>query len=83
MARVLFFGKLSDLAGARERNVMLPSRTHTVSDLIDTIGEDDTVLSAALKESSVRVIINEKMADSGTAVSDRDEVAFLPPVSGG
>ena len=30
-----------------------------------------------------RVWVNGEQADAGTAVDDRDEVAVLPPVSGG
>ncbi|WP_425409057.1 MoaD/ThiS family protein [Hyphococcus sp.] len=83
MARILFFGKLGDLAGARERNVALTKEPETVNGLIAAIGKDDSVLAAALQEISVRVIVNEEMASGDTPITDKDEIAFLPPVSGG
>lgn len=83
MARVLFFGKLGDLAGGREREVSLPREVKDVSGLIDVIAEEDSVLAEALKEISVRVVVNEEMAGPATAISGSDEIAFLPPVSGG
>lgn len=83
MARVLFFGKLGDLAGGREREMALPPRANTVSGLVGAIERQDAALGEALKEISVRCIVNEKMASHETAISEGDEIAFLPPVSGG
>lgn len=83
MARVLFFGKLGDLAGGREREVALAPEPKTVAALIDAIKAEDSVLAEALSEISVRVIVNEKMACAETSITNGDEVAFLPPVSGG
>ncbi len=82
MARVLFFGKLASLAGRQELQAPLPPGETTVAGLIDLITKDDAELGAALKEASVRVIINEQM-DDNAVITDDDEVAFLPPVSGG
>jgi molybdopterin synthase sulfur carrier subunit len=31
----------------------------------------------------VRIAVNERYVDAGHALSDGDEVAFFPPVSGG
>lgn len=83
MARLLFFGKLADAAGGRMRNVTLDPETRTVSDLVAALGASDGVLASALNEKSVRFIVNEMIAARGHAISDEDEIAFLPPVSGG
>ena len=83
MARLLFFGKLADAAGARARDVPLSNATQTVGDLVAALGEREAALGAALQEKSVRFIVNEKMAARDAAITDRDEIAFLPPVSGG
>ena len=82
MARILFFGKLADLAGGRERKMLLSESISTINGLIDEIGKADEVLAAALREVSVRCIVNEEMNFTGR-ISDQDEIAFLPPVSGG
>ncbi|MEO1241930.1 MAG: MoaD/ThiS family protein [Pseudomonadota bacterium] len=83
MARLLFFGKLGDLAGGRMREQSLPKDVVTIDQLIAVITADDAALGEALAAPSVRFIVNEKMADAGGAISDGDEIAFLPPVSGG
>ena len=82
MARILFFGKLADIAGGRERELKLSSEIRSVGQLIDQIASDDELLGAALRQKSVRYIINEQI-EPGDVISDKDEIAFLPPVSGG
>ena len=83
MARLLFFGKLVDVAGARTRNWPLGDAEITVNDLVTLIAGDDATLGGALSDQSVRFIVNEMMAAGETSISDEDEIAFLPPVSGG
>ncbi|PQA86904.1 MoaD/ThiS family protein [Hyphococcus luteus] len=83
MARLLFFGKLADAAGARARQVKLEPETRTIDDLVAVLGDEDAALGASLNEKSVRFIVNETLASRDAAIGDKDEIAFLPPVSGG
>jgi sulfur-carrier protein len=73
--RVLFFGKLQDLAGASE--VTMPARA-TVSELAASLGEE---MADALRDPRVRVAVNGRVGESG--IKDGDEVAFMSAVSGG
>ncbi len=82
MARILFFGRLADLAGGRERVLHIGDSVHNLRELVDLIAKGDDRLGAALREKSVQTIINERL-NSGDAITDSDEIAFLPPVSGG
>ena len=72
---VLFLGRLQDAAGAGERTVGYRA---DVATLIDSF---EAELAAALRSEKVRVAVNGVLG--ATALSDGDEVAFLPPVSGG
>ena len=83
MARLLFFGKLSDVAGARERDWPLGADVATVRDLIAAISTEDAALGDALSHGSVRCIVNEVVSPPDIAIADEDEIAFIPPVSGG
>ncbi|MEX6634311.1 MoaD/ThiS family protein [Hyphococcus lacteus] len=83
MARLLFFGKLGDLAGGRERKIPLPAGVNTLNDLIKAIEKDDHVLGNAIGEISVRYVINENIVDRFQTINECDEIGFLPPVSGG
>ena len=72
---MLFLGRLQDAAGEGERTVEYRA---DVAGLIDSFEPE---LSAALRSPKVRVAVNGALG--ATALSDGDEVAFLPPVSGG
>lgn len=78
--RVLFFGLLKDLTGASEQTVELSSGA-TLAALFDRYAAQ----FPRLKElaSSIVLARNHEFADPSTALADGDEVAFLPPVSGG
>lgn len=82
MAQLLFFGRLGDLAGGIERQMIL-SQPHTISDIIGLLDATDRLLGSALVEPRVRYAINGAIVDGDTLVEDEDELAFLPPVSGG
>ena len=83
MARLLFFGKLGDLAGGRMRELKLTPAARTVAELITMMKQTDPSLGEALNDPSIRFIVNEQVTSVETAISDTDEIAFLPPVSGG
>ena len=72
---VLFLGRLQDVAGEGERTVEFRP---DVAALIDSF---EAELAAALRSPKVRVAVNG--AFGATTLADDDEVAFLPPVSGG
>ena len=77
---VRLFARLRDLAGAGElvREVPAPATVMTVwQTLIDEM--------PALQdyERTMSVAVNADYAKMSAAVADGDEVAFLPPVSGG
>jgi molybdopterin synthase sulfur carrier subunit len=83
MARVLFFGRLRDVAGASEIHV--EGGAERLSALRAKLGLDNENLAQALNAPSVRVALNQKLIISGDdpLVQSGDEIAFMPPVSGG
>ena len=78
MPRVRVFASLRDLAGARVLDV--PGAT--VEELLRAAGKryGENFESVARAGS---VLVNEERADVRSAVSEEDDVAFLPPFSGG
>ena len=77
---VRLFARLRDLAGTGEliRAVPAPATVHTVWKLLTS-----EMSSLVEYESTMSVAVNAEYARMATAVHDGDEVAFLPPVSGG
>ena len=85
MARVLFFGRLSDAAGSEELIIPLPAHARHLSDLRAMLARLNPDLGAMLEDRSVRTAINQRLspAQDDPAIADRDEIAFMPPMSGG
>jgi molybdopterin converting factor subunit 1 len=81
MLRVIFFGRLAEMMG-RERDVSLGSAA-TVGDLFDRLASEDADLRAALAATRVRFAVNNTIAPASQKINDGDEVAVLPPFSGG
>jgi molybdopterin synthase sulfur carrier subunit len=78
--KVLFFGRVRELTGLGEESVDVPAGA-TLSDLFDLYAARYPKLApfrAALVASR-----NQEFAPWDTRLSPGDDIAFLPPVSGG
>jgi molybdopterin synthase catalytic subunit len=78
--RVLFFGRLKDIVGKSEESAEL-SEGARVEDLFARYGRSFPEL--AKFRSSVVASVNQEFAEWRATLAAGDEVAFLPPVSGG
>jgi molybdopterin converting factor subunit 1 len=78
--KVLFFGRVRELAGHREETEELPAGT-TLSDLFEHCAK--RIPSLAGFRSSLVASRNQEFAAWDTQLAEGDEIAFLPPVSGG
>lgn len=78
--KVLFFGQLRELVGASEESVELPAGA-CVADLISHYQQ--RVPRWQDFRPSLAVAVNQEYADPAASLHGGDEVAFIPPVSGG
>ncbi len=76
---VLAFGITRDICGQRRFTLDLPEKTS--SDALLAILQEKYPPLRQL--SSLLVAVNESYADPGHVLADGDEVALIPPVSGG
>ncbi len=78
--KVLLFGAAADLAGKRE--IEVPIRSDSSLDELweETIREYPRL---SPMRSTLAFAVNGEYAEKDARVSPGDEVAFLPPVSGG
>jgi molybdopterin converting factor small subunit len=84
MVRLVFLGKLGDAAPADLAEIALPGEVRTLSDLQEWVGRTAPHLGRVLAATPTRLVQNQVVAhDLSAAVSDGDEIAFLPPMSGG
>lgn len=77
--RVLFFGALRDRFGLEERLEQFPGRS--VADLLEYYHAVAPELSGLWQ--TLAVAVNQQYAKGNTLLENDDEVALLPPVSGG
>jgi len=77
---VLFFGVLKDLTGRSSEALTLPERA-TAGSVLDHYEQQFSSLKGSL--SSIAISINQQYARRDDALRSGDEVALLPPVSGG
>lgn len=78
--RVLFFGRLKDIVGKAEEQAELSDGAR-VEDLFERYGRSFPEL--AKFRTSVVASVNQEFAEWRAPLAAGDEVAFLPPVSGG
>jgi molybdopterin converting factor subunit 1 len=78
--RVLFFGVLRDVTGLREDSIEVPE-----GGLAASVFDHYSARFPRLGEMSknIALAVNQKFCAPSEALSDGDELAFLPPVSGG
>jgi molybdopterin synthase sulfur carrier subunit len=79
VARVLLFGRLSDVAGWRDRQVESPF----LSALRAKLSAEDASLGEALAGPGVQVALDQVIVRGDAPLKPATEVAFLPPMSGG
>ncbi|MBY0338475.1 MAG: molybdopterin converting factor subunit 1 [Acetobacteraceae bacterium] len=82
--RVLYFAWVREKVGRAEEELSLPSGVGTISQLVDHLaGLTPGHAAAFANRATIRAAVNQDFATPDAAVTDRDEVAFFPPVTGG
>jgi molybdopterin converting factor subunit 1 len=78
--KVLFFGVLKDLVGTSEDTIDVPPNA-TVGNVFEHYA--DRIGTLRDRRSSILFARNRDFSTGDTRVAENDEIAFLPPVSGG
>src|SRR5208283_1140886 len=78
--KVLFFGMLKDIVGRSEDQIELADGARLDSVFARYAGHFPRLREL---ESSIVLACNHEFQDRSAAIHEGDEIAFLPPVSGG
>lgn len=81
MITVKFFASLKDKAGAGE--MTLPFHDGVVSDLLAHISRERPALAGILAGNALLISVNQEFVKKDAPVKDGDEIALMPPFSGG
>jgi molybdopterin converting factor small subunit len=81
--QVLLFGRLKDAFGAA--SIPLPAGATTAAALRARLAEANPDLADMLRSKSIRIAVNQSLVadEAATAIAPADEIALLPPLSGG
>jgi sulfur-carrier protein len=82
MVTLKYFASLKSIAGKEEERLDLGNET-TVQKLSETLAKTTPQLGEMIQGKKVLVSVNQDVASLDTVIHDGDEVAFLPPFSGG
>ena len=80
--RILFFGRLGDRIG-RDVEIELPSDVCTVADLRELLARLKPEAGSEFLGATLRACVDDTIVADDAVVSERSEVAFFPPLSGG
>ncbi len=82
MITIKYFASLKSIAEKEEDNLDI-ERPISIDQLSDIISKTAPKMGAVIREKKVMILVNQEMASADTIIRDGDEVAFLPPFSGG
>ena len=82
--KILYFAKLKQLIGKSEETICIGQKKKKVSQVINELKKRNDIYNFAFKETnSLQYAVNCEYVDLNFVVSDNDELAIFPPVSGG
>ena len=82
MITVKYFASLKAIAEKEEEKIEVQSSI-SMDQLSDIISKTSPKMADIIRDNKIMISVNQEMADADTVIHDGDEVAFLPPFSGG
>lgn len=82
--KLLYFAWVRQKIGRGEEDMKLPDRVSTIAELMAHLcARGDGYADAFAEPSRLRAARNQEHVSLDTNISDDDEIAFFPPVTGG
>lgn len=83
MARILYFSWVREKIGTPEETLTLPTEVNSVAQLVSFLRSKGEPYASVLANPQLRVAVNQTYARLQDPLTDKDEIAIFPPVSGG
>jgi len=84
MANILYFASLRETLDTEREHLLLQGQITTIAELKQELaGRSATWQQAFTSGQPLLVSINQQMAADDSPITDSDEIAFFPPVTGG
>ena len=82
MIEVLYFASVKERMGIAGESVVI-EKDITGEDLVNLLSDKGEPWLSVLSDNRLLIAINQEMASLDDGISEGDEVAFFPPVTGG
>ena len=84
MVTILYFARLREALGKASEELALPESVIDLASLREALVSRGGAWAQELAQTQrIRAAVNQEMASADTPVTDGDEIAFFPPVTGG
>ena len=83
MLQLRYFASLREIVGIDSEEIDLPDNVSDIASLVSWLRTRNNIWNDALGDHQLHVAINHEIARFDSAVSDGDEIAWYPPVTGG
>ena len=81
---IKYFSWIKEHVGKSEEQIELPDHINNVNELINYLNEMDEKYNLIFeKKELIKIAVNKTYSSFDTNISDSDEIAFFPPVTGG
>ena len=81
---IKYFSWIKEHIGKSEEQIILPSHITNINQLINYLNEMDEKYNILHeKKELIKIAVNKTYSSFDTNISDSDEIAFFPPVTGG
>ncbi len=82
--KLIYFARVREQLGLDEETLALPEGIATLAQLVDwLVQERGEPWGSVLQAPDLICALNQEVVDRQASVSEQDEVAFFPPVTGG
>ena len=81
---IKYFSWIKEHVGKSEEQMELPDEINNINELINYLNEIDKKYSLIFeKKELIKIAVNKTYSSFDTNISNNDEIAFFPPVTGG
>ena len=81
---IKYFSWIKEHIGKSEEQIILPSNINNINQLINYLNEIDEKYKLLYeKKELIKIAVNKTYSSFDTNISNNDEIAFFPPVTGG
>ena len=82
--KIKYFAWVAEIIDKREEEIKVPDQVIDVNTLINFLCTMDESYEAAFaNRKQIKFAINQKLSRSNAKITNNDEVAFFPPMTGG